>query len=295
MSDLLVGKLLTIRPALAVKIGLNEAILLQQLDYWLNHADKEHEGRMWIYKSYERWQEQDFPFWSVSTVKRIVKKLREINLIDVESLSDNFNNRVNYYTINREELNKLGSPSGQIDTMASGQSDTVPSYQNDTTPSGQSDTFSNESNKEINEESKHAQKIEGDVLAVRDSNAESISNWKSPSKETMQAQLMMAGKKLDMTDSQYQSHVSDFKAYYEEAAANGKPIKRENLRQSKLKNWLASIADRQPKQASEVGARPHDSRSDSFSNNSQPRLTRQQQIEQNNIEREKARAAGVAL
>lgn len=126
-----------------------------------------------------------------------------------------------------------------------------------------------------------SQKIEGDVLAVRDNNTESISNWQPPSKETMQAQLMMAGKKLDMTDNQYLSHVGDFKAYYEEQAANGKPIKRENLRQSKLKNWLASIADRQPKQAADTVARPHSNRSDAFSQTNEPRLTRQQQIEKN--------------
>lgn len=281
MSELLVGKILTVRPALAVKIGLNEAILLQQLDYWLNHAEKEHDGRMWIYKSYEKWQEQDFPFWSVSTVKRIVKRLREINLIDTESLSDNFNNRVNYYTINRKELEKLSTPLGQIDTMGLGQSDTAPSYQVDTTPLGQSDTFSKEINKEINQESKHSHEIDGDVLAARDSNAESILNWQPPSKETMNSLLFMAGKKLDMTDSQYQSHVSDFKAYYEEQAANGKPIKRENLRQSKLKNWLASIADRQPKQATDTVARPHSNRSDAFSQTNEPRLTRQQQLEKN--------------
>ena len=281
MSELLVGKILTVRPALAVKIGLNEAILLQQLDYWLNHAEKEHDGRMWIYKSYEKWQEQDFPFWSVSTVKRIVKRLREINLIDTESLSDNFNNRVNYYTINRKELEKLSTPLGQIDTMGLGQSDTAPSYQVDTTPLGQSDTFSKEINKEINQESKHSHEIDGDVLAARDSNAESILNWQPPSKETMNSLLFMAGKKLDMTDSQYLSHVSDFKAYYEEQAANGKPIKRENLRQSKLKNWLASIADRQPKQAADTVARPHSNRSDAFSQTNEPRLTREQQIEKN--------------
>lgn len=281
MSNLLVGKILAVRPALAVKIGLNEAIVLQQLAYWLNHAEKEHEGRMWIYKSYEKWQEQDFPFWSVSTVKRIVKRLRELNLIDTESLSDNFNNRVNYYTINRNELEKLGSPLGQSDTMGLGQSDTTPSYQDDTTPSGQSDTFSKESNKEINQESKHTQKIEGDVLAVRDQNAESIMNWQQPSKETMQSLLMMAGKKLDMTDNEYLSHVLDFKAHYEQAAAEGKPIKRENLRQSKLKLWLINIADRQPKQNAETVARPHSNRSDSFNQSSGPKLTREQQIEKN--------------
>jgi len=283
MSDLLVGKLLTIRPALAIKIGLNEAIVLQQLDYWLNHAEKEHDGKMWIYKSYEKWQEQDFPFWSVSTVKRTIKNLRAMLLIDVESLSDNFNNRVNYYTINRDELTKLSLPLGQSDTPPLGQSDTPPSYQ--------SDTFSNESNKEIKKESKPAL-ITDDVISVRNKNAESILNWQAPSKETMQAQLIMAGCKLDMTDGQYQLYVEDFKAYFEQQAGDGKPLKNESLRKSKLRNWLQNIAQRQPKDKGSDAARPHVSRSDAFGSNG-PRLTRQQQIEQNNIEM--ARAEGVEL
>ena len=281
MSELLVGKILTVRPALAVKIGLNEAILLQQLDYWLNHAEKEHDGRMWIYKSYEKWQEQDFPFWSVSTVKRIVKRLREINLIDTESLSDNFNNRVNYYTINRKELEKLNTPLGQIDTMGLGQSDTAPSYQVDTTPLGQSDTFSKEINKEINQESKHSHEIDGDVLAARDSNAESILNWQPPTRESIQSQLFLAGTPFEMTDAQYNFHVENFKAYFEQQAADGKPLKLERIRATKLRSWIQSEAKRNPVEKTQTAARPHSNRSDAFSQTNEPRLTRQQQLEKN--------------
>lgn len=127
----------------------------------------------------------------------------------------------------------------------------------------------------------HTQKIDSDVLAVREQNVESIMNWQQPSKKTMQDKLMMAGKQLDMTDNQYLSHVSDFKSYWEEQAAKGNPISRENLRQTKLKLWLINIADRQPKQAADTVARPHSNRSDAFSQTNEPRLTRQQQLEKN--------------
>ncbi len=134
--------------------------------------------------------------------------------------------------------------------------------------------------------------IEGDVLAVRESNTESIINWQPPTKETMQAQLVMAGANLQMTDGQYQLHVDDFKAYYEQQAQDGKPIKRENLRQSKFRNWLINIAKRNPADKTESVARPHSNRSDAFSSGNEPKLTRQQQIEQN---RQAMQQAGLSV
>lgn len=289
MSKLLINEYpLQALPSLAVAIGLNEAIMLQQVHYWLNHAKKEHDGQMWFYKSYEDWQKQDFPFWSITTIRRVAKSLKDKNLLLSEQLADNSFDRRNYYSINRIELAKIEaiitskpykSDMSNMDTSQCPKDDLQVSNM-DTSDMSNMDTSLREQ-KDLNKESEHTQKIEGDVLAVRDNNAESISNWQPPSKETMQAQLMMAGKKLDMTDNQYLSHVGDFKAYYEEQAANGKPIKRENLRQSKLKNWLASIADRQPKQAADTVARPHSNRSDAFSQTNEPRLTRQQQLEKN--------------
>lgn len=95
---------LQVLPSLAKEIGLNEAIVLQQVHYWLNHAKVEHEGKMWIYKSYDKWREQDFPFWSIDTIKRTVSSLRKQDLLLVEALSSNSFNRVNHYTINYTQL-----------------------------------------------------------------------------------------------------------------------------------------------------------------------------------------------
>ncbi|MDN6162330.1 MAG: DNA replication protein DnaD, partial [Atopostipes sp.] len=72
---------LLVLPNLAKEIGLNEAIFIQQLHYWLNgKSAKVKDGKKWVYNTYEDWQEQ-FPFWSVPTIKRIVSKLREKKLI----------------------------------------------------------------------------------------------------------------------------------------------------------------------------------------------------------------------
>ena len=68
---------LVINRGLAKLIGLNEAIVLQQVHYWLdiNRKTKNnfHDGRTWTYNTYETWQEENFDIWSLRTVKRIFR------------------------------------------------------------------------------------------------------------------------------------------------------------------------------------------------------------------------------
>ena len=46
---------LVVNPDLAVGIGLNEAIVVQQLNYWLNSKSaKTIDGKKWIYNTYEK-------------------------------------------------------------------------------------------------------------------------------------------------------------------------------------------------------------------------------------------------
>ena len=101
MSLLFQFRPLVINPQLAKRIGLNEAIVLQQVSYWLNETDSgvEHDGRRWIYNTYEQWIEQ-FPFWSQDTVKRAITSLRKQGVLIVEKLSSDRLNHTNYYTIN---------------------------------------------------------------------------------------------------------------------------------------------------------------------------------------------------
>ncbi len=64
-----------------MKIGLNEAIVLQQLHYWLRDTGSgmECDGVRWIYNTTEQWLEQ-FPFWSESTLKRAFASLKALGL-----------------------------------------------------------------------------------------------------------------------------------------------------------------------------------------------------------------------
>lgn len=101
MSLLFQFRPLVINPELAARIGLNEAIVLQQISYWLNETDSgvEHNGRKWVFNTMAQWSEQ-FPFWSQDTVKRTISSLRKMNILHTEKLAKDRYNHTNYYTIN---------------------------------------------------------------------------------------------------------------------------------------------------------------------------------------------------
>jgi hypothetical protein len=94
---------LVVSPTLACAIGLQEAIVLQQMHYWLSHSKFTHDDRQWVYNTYEEWAKQ-FPFWKPETIRKIIAKLRGDGLVDIEKLSDNPWDKTNYYAINYEVL-----------------------------------------------------------------------------------------------------------------------------------------------------------------------------------------------
>ncbi|WP_338469558.1 hypothetical protein R4Z10_12080 [Niallia sp. XMNu-256] len=107
MSKLLIQESpLLILPSLAKQIGLNQAIILQQVHYWLTSSRHKYEGRIWIYNSYREWQLQ-FPFWSEQTIARGIRSLEEQGYL----LSSNFNrmkqDKTKWYTINYEKLEQF--------------------------------------------------------------------------------------------------------------------------------------------------------------------------------------------
>ena len=96
---------LVINPQLAEKIGLNEAIVLQQIHYWLgkDSIGVQRHGKHWIYSSYNNWAKQ-FPFWSESTIKRVINNLKDKGFIDIEQLNKHKHDQTNYYSICYEQL-----------------------------------------------------------------------------------------------------------------------------------------------------------------------------------------------
>lgn len=68
---------LQVLPSLAKQVGLNAAILLQQLHFRSLISSNTRDGYKWVYKTYEEWRDEEFPFWSADTVKRAMRKLED--------------------------------------------------------------------------------------------------------------------------------------------------------------------------------------------------------------------------
>ena len=98
---------LLVSPTLATRIGLYEAIVIQQLHYWMNNPKmgRTVDNRRWIKNSTEQWQRDNFPFMSLPTVRRTFSELRERNLILVRGdLNSNRTDRTLWYTIHYANL-----------------------------------------------------------------------------------------------------------------------------------------------------------------------------------------------
>jgi hypothetical protein len=113
---------LVIDPTLAKLIGLNEAIIVQQVHYWLENKreagkEKKIDGFHWVYNTLEEWHKQ-FPFWSSKTVQRTISKLENKGLLISGCFNKMPTDRTKWYRINYEKLFSLEKrPLGQSDLM----------------------------------------------------------------------------------------------------------------------------------------------------------------------------------
>jgi hypothetical protein len=93
------GYFIQVHPEIIRKLGsATQAIVLQQLSYWLERSTKEHDGENWVYNSYENWAEN--LGLSASQVKRAMLVLEELGLII--SCQPEAYNRVKWYRIDIE-------------------------------------------------------------------------------------------------------------------------------------------------------------------------------------------------
>lgn len=144
--------------------GIDEALVLQQVHYWviLNQraGRNEQEGYFWTYNTFAAWSEQFANLWSVSTLKRIFARLEKAGFLVSGRFNKSNIDRTKWYRVNHERLSLLcqNEPSivsnwdngkGQLDTMQGV----------NLTPSGQAqDTHENplpESNQKLTSESNH--------------------------------------------------------------------------------------------------------------------------------------------
>lgn len=124
MSRLLINENpLQVLPTLACTIGLNEAVVLQQMHYWMSSSQHFYDGRRWVYNSVPSWQKQ-FPFWSESTVKRALLSLEKQGMVNSANYNRDPRDHSKWYSINYDVLaeleqqqNRANDASGQIDPI----------------------------------------------------------------------------------------------------------------------------------------------------------------------------------
>lgn len=127
---------LQVLPSLACKVGLNEAIILQQFHYWLQRSNNIQDGYKWIYNSYQEWSKQ-FPFWGRNTLIRAIHSLEKQGYL----ITGNYNkagfDKTKWYRIDYQKLgehNRVGKAFTQ-----NGQT-SYPKWVNGVTQNGQTNT-----------------------------------------------------------------------------------------------------------------------------------------------------------
>lgn len=107
---------------LAQKLGVNEAIMLQNIIFWLvkNKANgtNHYDGRYWTYNSHKAFREL-FPFWSESQIKRILQNLFDKNVIVKGNYNSNPYDKTNWYALSDEYGYLIGEISPIDETKSS--------------------------------------------------------------------------------------------------------------------------------------------------------------------------------
>ncbi|AYN26429.1 hypothetical protein D8682_05100 [Buttiauxella sp. 3AFRM03] len=124
MSRLLINENpLQVLPSLACAIGLNEAVILQQIHYWMASSRHHYQDRRWVYNSVANWQKQ-FPFWSEATIKRALLSLEQQGMVVSGNHNRDPRDRSKWYSINYAALGAIENTAqpvneafGQIDQM----------------------------------------------------------------------------------------------------------------------------------------------------------------------------------
>lgn len=106
------SKTLIVNTDLALVLGdLNEAIVLNQLNYWIEINKKAEknliDGKYWVYNSYSDWRINNFPYWSEKTIQRAFTRLENKGVV----ISANYNklaiDKTKWYTIDTDKLQEL--------------------------------------------------------------------------------------------------------------------------------------------------------------------------------------------
>ena len=90
-------------PSLACLVGLDGAVILQQIHYWLQASDHEHEGFIWIYNTYAQWAEQ-FRWLKPEAIKKQILILEKNGFVISGRFGKRAADRTKWYRIDYDHL-----------------------------------------------------------------------------------------------------------------------------------------------------------------------------------------------
>lgn len=100
--------ILRVVPALAAEIGVNESIVLLQLEWW-QRVGKERDGSRWVCKSAQAMRDDAFPFWSVTTIGRAITRLVALGLVREANYNEHSYDKTRWLSLAPEGLARLQS------------------------------------------------------------------------------------------------------------------------------------------------------------------------------------------
>lgn len=92
-------------PSLACLVGINGAIILQQMQYWLSVSEHKIEGYTWIYNSYDKWAKQ-FKWLNLRSVQKHILALERGGFLISKQFRYKTRNNTKWYRIDYDRLNE---------------------------------------------------------------------------------------------------------------------------------------------------------------------------------------------
>lgn len=97
-------------PHLAEILGVNEAIVLQQIWFYINvnrqnESERHfHDGKWWVYNSYKQWNARYFPWLNPRAIQVVILNLEKLNILEsMQGVEDKYDRR-KWYTVNLKAL-----------------------------------------------------------------------------------------------------------------------------------------------------------------------------------------------
>ena len=115
MNKLLIDEYpLMVLPTFAKKIGLKNAIFVQQIHFLTQTKQQNNDiytyknGDMWVYNTINEWHKNYFSFMSKSTLKRVIKNCEKKSyIISTNEFNKSEYDKTKWYRINYEKISKI--------------------------------------------------------------------------------------------------------------------------------------------------------------------------------------------